>query len=217
MIGVPGFYKALPIVPRFNIAPSQPAPVIIASEKGRQLEMFRWGLVPSWSKSETTSYSLINARADTIQEKPSYKRPFQKTRCLVLADGFFEWQNPGTKKKIPFRVTLKSRKPFAIAGIWDAWKKPDGTELRSFALITTDAAKSLLYIHDRMPVILDPKEYDAWLDAKTDTKELLPMLNPLEDEKINAYQISDMVNKPENDKPEIIRPIQKLMTEEEHF
>lgn len=189
----------LPLKPRYNIAPSQDAPVVI-NDGGRRLELFRWGLIPSWAKEATIGYKMINARAETVAEKPSYKRPLQRSRCLVLADGFYEWKKiPGGK--VPTRILLKSGEPFAMAGLWDAWKDPAGQEIRSFTIITTQAAESIKSIHDRMPVILNREAEDLWLDPKAETQQLLPLLAPLEDQFLSTYEVSPLVNSPANDKP----------------
>ncbi|MBI3550776.1 MAG: SOS response-associated peptidase [Elusimicrobia bacterium] len=194
------------LAPRYNVAPSQETAVVVEQE-GRRLRMFRWGLIPSWAKDMAIGYKMINARADTIMEKTSYKRPFATQRCLVLADGFYEWQHlPGAKKGVPMRVALKSREPFAMAGIWDAWKKPDGTEVRSFAVITTDAAKSITHIHDRMPVILERDSEEVWLDPSVQTAALLALLRPYPDLLLESFHVSDLVNSPKNDVPACLEP-----------
>lgn len=201
---------------RYNIAPSQDAPVVI-EDKGRLLELYRWGLVPAWAKDPAIGYKMINARAETIGEKPSFKRPFEKNRCLVLADGFFEWRRDPGGKKTPHRVVLKSREPFAMAGLWDTWKKPDGSPLRSFTIITTEASEKLRTLHERMPVILSSEGQDIWLDPKSEPAKLQSLLKPFSGEQLEFFEVSPLVNKPENDRPEILEPVARLMEQEELF
>src|SRR5207245_977678 len=141
--------------------------------------LLHWGLIPSWAKDTTVGYKMINARSETIMEKPSFKKPFQKSRCLVAADGFFEWSVPvGSKSKIPMRITLQSREPFAMAGLWEKWKSPEGKEIRSFTIITTAANKVMEPIHNRMPVILSKESEDQWLDPESKPEKLLELLRP---------------------------------------
>ena len=191
---------SLALAPRYNIAPSQDAPVVV-DMSGRRLELFRWGLIPSWAKEASIGYKMINARAETVAEKPSYKRPFERQRCLVLADGFYEWRKEPGGKKTPMRILLKSGEAFAMAGLWDVWKDPAGKEVRTFTIITTSAAESLKTIHERMPVILDRAGEDAWLDPKSEPQKLLPLLVPCADGLVTSYEVSTLVNSPANDKP----------------
>lgn len=202
--------------PRYNIAPSQNAPVII-DDHGRQLEFFRWGLIPSWAKDPAIGYKMINARCETLLEKPSFKRPLQKSRCLVVADGFYEWKKGPGAKKTPYRIVLRSREPFAMAGLWDIWKQPDGTPLRSFTIVTTEASSDLRDIHERMPVILPRGAQDVWLDPESDFKRLLPLLQPIPAEQLEFYEVSPLVNKPENEGPKLIEPQPRLAEQEELF
>ncbi len=188
--------------PRYNIAPSQDAPVIIEQD-GRRLELFRWGLIPSWAKEAAIGLKMINARAETVNEKPSYKRPFQKNRCLVVADGFYEWKKTPAGK-VPTRILLKSKEPFAMAGLWDVWKDPAGKQVRSFTIVTTAAAESLKEIHDRMPVILTKDAEGVWLDPKSDPQQLLPLLIPYDNDALTTHEVSPLVNSPANDAPRLI-------------
>jgi len=191
--------------PRYNIAPGQEAPVVVF-QGANTLEMMLWGLVPRWAKEKKMGYKMINARAETLHEKPSFKRPFQGQRCLVLADSFYEWKKvPGSKSKIPMRIVLKNREPFAFAGLWDKWTTPEGKELYSFTIVTTQANDKLKSIHDRMPVILDPNQEATWLDPDLrDFKELKPLLKPYKNEELEAYPVSTTVNSPKNDIPACI-------------
>ncbi len=192
--------------PRFNIAPGQEVPVVVATPQ-KNLELMKWGLVPSWAKEEKIGYKMINARAETLNEKPSFKRAFQTRRCLVLADGFFEWKiMPRTKTKIPMRIVLLNREPFAFAGLWETWKKPQGSPLHSFTIVTTQANEKLKTIHDRMPVILHRDDEPTWLDPEnSDVEELQSLLRPYDSDEVEAYPVSTRVNSPKNDSPECIK------------
>ena len=187
----------------YNIAPSQNAPVIL-NKFPNELVLCRFGLVPSWSKESTTSYTMINARGETILEKPTYKRLIKSKRCLVISDGFYEWQKK-SDKKTPYRIILKNEEPFAMAGIWDHWGEGEN-EFFSFAIITTSANKLVSAIHDRMPVLLDPEDESKWLQD-TPMNFVLSMLRSYPAEKMDAYPISNLVNSPANNSPEIIKPL----------
>lgn len=192
--------------PRYNIAPGQQAPVMV-NDGGRSLKMMQWGLIPSWAKESSIGNRMINARAETLAEKPSFKRLIGKRRCLVLADGFYEWRKEG-KGKVPMRFTLRGGGPFSFAGLWDTWKKPDGGELFSFTIITTSANELLKLIHERMPVILDREGEDGWLNPEfTDTGKLLSLLMPYPAQMMEAYDVSPLVNSPRNDLPQCIEPL----------
>jgi putative SOS response-associated peptidase YedK len=191
---------------RYNIAPSQDAPVIVLLEDVR-LELFRWGLIPSWAKDPSIGNRLINARAETLAEKPSFRKPFKRTRCLVAADGFYEWKvNPDGKTKTPMRVRLKADEPFAMAGLWDHWTGPDGKEVKSFTIVTTAASESIAQIHDRMPVILKREDEAGWLDPETKPEALAGMLKPYPPDAIESYAITKIVNSPGNDSRDCFRP-----------
>ena len=196
------------LFPRYNIAPGQNAPVIVNADGVRKLAMMRWGLVPSWAKDPSIGNRMINARAETVAQKPAFKRLLGKRRCLVLADGFYEWRREG-KRKFPMRIVLKDTRPFAFAGLWDAWKRAEGDELHSFTIITTEANELLRPIHDRMPVILDGESGAKWLDPElTEPRLLTVLLLPLASELMEAYEVSTMVNSPANDRPECISPLE---------
>ena len=196
------------LFPRYNIAPGQNAPVIVNADGVRKLAMMRWGLVPSWAKDPSIGNRMINARAETVAQKPAFKRLLGKRRCLVLADGFYEWRREG-KRKFPMRIVLKDTRPFAFAGLWDAWKRAEGDELHSFTIITTEANELLRPIHDRMPVILDGESGAKWLDPElTEPRLLTVLLLPFASELMEAYEVSTMVNSPANDRPECISPLE---------
>ena len=194
--------------PRYNIAPSQPAPVVVKEEGQNLLQMMKWGLVPYWAKDPKIGYKLINARAETINQKPSFKTPFKKRRCLVLADGFYEWaKEPGRQVKIPHRFVLKTGRPFAFAGLWDIWKTPLGEPLLSFTIITTGPNELMKPIHDRMPVILHKEDEELWLDTSmSDEGKLLELLRPYDSKEMKQYEVSLDVNSPKQDGPECIEP-----------
>ena len=196
------------IPPRFNIAPSQPV-AVVANDGQNHLDFFVWGLIPSWAKDPQIGNRLINARAETLAEKPAFRAAFRRRRCLVLADGFYEWrQDPGQKSKTPLFIQLKSRQPFAFAGLWEIWHAADGSEIRSCTIITTQPNEMMAPIHNRMPVILSPEAYPLWLSAEEkDSNQLTQLLVPYPADQMTAYPVSKMVNSPHNDSPEIILPV----------
>ncbi len=197
------------IARRYNIAPTQDAP-IIANDAPRRLRLMRWGLIPSWAKDETIGNRMINARAETLAEKPSFKKPLERRRCLVPADGFYEWRKSAARAKIPVRIVLKSREPFAFAGLWDLWRDPEGREVPTFAIITTAANELLKPIHDRMPVILRPEDEGKWVDPKlVDPTNLIPFLKPYPAVEMESYEVSPSVNSPSDDSPNCIAPLNK--------
>jgi putative SOS response-associated peptidase YedK len=204
----PGFTFPAQLVPRYNIAPTQPI-LVIANDGSQRADFFLWGLVPSWAKDPTIGQRLINARAETLASKPSFRGPFKYKRCLILADGFYEWQAlPDRKGKVPHFIFLKSRRPFAFAGLWDEWHAPDGSLIRSATIITTTPNELMARLHDRMPVILPPAAYAQWLDPAPQTPErLLPYLQPFPADEMSAYPVSTQVNSPGNDHPELIQPV----------
>lgn len=158
----------------------------------RVLRLMQWGLVPSWAKEDSLGNRMINARAETISQKPSFKKSFQLGRCLVLADGFYEWRKVmGSRTKIPMRFVLKSREPCAFAGLWDTWQQPEDEELRSFTIITTEANELLRSVHDRMPVILPQEDEEMWLDSDLkDVDKLTPLLAPYPPDRLQGYDVS---------------------------
>jgi len=193
--------------PRYNIAPSQEQPVLIVSQDRRILTMMKWGLVPYWSKDSKVGYRMINARSEGIEEKPSFKTPLKKRRCIVMADGFYEWHKPDKKTKIPYYFRLKSGEPFALAGLWDLWDKGDHI-LKTFTIITTVSNELMEPIHNRMPVILREKDEGRWLDPEiVDPKYVLPLLTPYSSDEMESFKVSTIVNSPKIDIPECIAPV----------
>lgn len=203
------FFKTanrLDIQPRYNIAPSQDAPVVRANESGRELALMRWGLVPHWAKDRKFSYHTINARAETVASKPAFREPFRHHRCLVPATGFYEWKSLVDGKQ-PFNIRIGEGKLFAFAGLWDHWDKGAEPPLDSFSIIVTDANEAIKPLHERMPVILHPHAYDLWLDpAIQDPARLQPLLRPCPAGWVNAYPVSRRVNSPANDDPACLEP-----------
>lgn len=188
---------------RYNIAPTQDSAVIrLDAEGGRELMLMRFGLIPSWAKDQSIAASLINARSDGVAAKPSFRQAFKQRRCLVPADGFYEWK-PGPAKgpKQPYLIARADRATFAFAGLWERWQG-DGQTIHSFSIITTDANKALAPIHHRMPVILDPKDYATWLDPQNAAPQNL--LQPAPDELMQAIPVSTRVNAVRNDDPDCI-------------
>ena len=193
--------------PRYNIAPSQEHPILIVSQDKRILTMMKWGLVPYWSKDPKVGYKMINARSEGIEEKPSFRKPLKKRRCIVMADGFYEWHKPDKKTKIPYCFRLKSGDPFALAGLWDLWDKGNET-LKTFTIITTAPNELMEPIHNRMPVILREKDEGRWLDPEiVDPKYVLPLLTPYSSDEMESFKVSTIVNSPKIDIPECIAPV----------
>lgn len=191
--------------PRYNAAPTQTLPVIL-NENGQQIQLLRWGLVPHWSKEPDTGYKMINARAETLEEKSTFRESLRKRRCLVLADGFYEWKKTDDGK-VPMRITLKSGEPFAFAGLWETWKDRDSGELlRTFTIITTTPNDLMVPIHDRMPVILLPEAEKAWLDDAAGPESWRELLHPYPANLMKAYPVSKLVNSPSNESPALIAP-----------
>jgi putative SOS response-associated peptidase YedK len=194
--------------PRYNIAPSQNVAVVVQREK-RQLTEMRWGLVPFWAEDVSIGNRMINSRMETVAEKPAFKNAFKKRRCMILADGFYEWQKVG-KVKVPTHIRLKSRKPFAFAGLYEYWKTKSGKTLESCTIITTTPNDILKTIHHRMPVILSPEDEKIWLSPKNqDREQLLSLLKPYTAEPMEAYEVSDFVNSPTNQGPLCTKPVDK--------
>ena len=198
--------------PRYNLAPSQEVPVIVRHEGCNEVRPMRWGLVPSWAQDSSIGQSMINARAETLLEKPSFKQLVARRRCLVPADGFYEWRREGNRK-VPMWIHLKSCVPFAFAGLWDYWRDPAGDkELYSFTIITTEANALLRPIHSRMPVIYDTDMGRQWLEESFGDQPMIlaAVLRPLPPELMEAHEVSALVNSPENDTAECIQPVSSI-------
>ncbi len=202
--------ELMPLPPRYNLAPTQEAAVVRVTEPGaaRRLDLLKWGLIPYWAKEAAIGNKLINARSETAVEKASFKTSFKKKRCLIPADGFYEWKKEG-KLKQPYLIHRKDGKPFAFAGLWSIWRDPErGQPVETFTILTTDANDLMRPLHDRMPVILDRENFDLWLDPKMeDTAKLQPLLVPHSSEDFEAFPVSRLVNSPTNDLPNCIEPL----------
>ena len=198
-----GVAPTLETTPRYNVAPTQEV-VTILCNGADHLAQLRWGLIPSWAKDESIGSRMINARAETLAEKSSFKRLLSSKRCLVLADGFYEWKQENGSKT-PMYITMKNGEPFAFAGLWDNWKSPDGQEIRSCTIITTQPNEVVAPIHNRMPAILVPDARELWLDTNLhDEDALLHWLAPYPSEQMTAKVVSRLVNDPKHDSPELI-------------
>lgn len=195
--------------PRWNLAPGQEALAVLAGREGRRGVMLRWGLVPRWAADQAKGYKMINARAEGLLERPTFRDAFRRRRCLVPADGFYEWARQGKKKTSPWRYTLAGGGLFAFAGLYEIWRdQAGGAELATFAIVTTEANALVGRVHQRMPVILAPGAEAAWLDpaAELNPGGLLHLLGPYPAEGMAAAPVSDKVNSPANEGPELISP-----------
>jgi putative SOS response-associated peptidase YedK len=194
--------------PRYNIAPSQSVTAIVHHHGKRRMGQLQWGLVPFWAKDKKIGYKMINARTESLHEKPSYKHLIGKKRCLIIADSFYEWKKLEDGSKIPVRIHLKDEKPFAFAGLWDRWVSQKGESITTCTILTTTPNKPMTDIHNRMPVILTEEGEQTWLDPEiTSYSELSPLFAPHLDEEMGYYQVSTIVNSPQNDVPDCIQPL----------
>jgi putative SOS response-associated peptidase YedK len=194
--------------PRYNIAPTQPVAVVPNDGKNK-LDFFVWGLIPSWAKDPKIGSRMINARAETLAEKPSFRTAFRRRRCLILADGFYEWrqEEKGTPKT-PMYIKLASGKPFAFAGLWESWNSKDGSNILSCTIITTRPNTLLENIHNRMPVILPEDKHSIWLEeGEANTSQLIELLSPYTEQNMVAFPVSRQVNSPHNDTPACVQPV----------
>ena len=187
----------------YNVAPTQEVLTVVGGES-RRAGYMRWGLIPSWAKDPSIGSRMINARAETVAEKPAFRTALRRRRCLVLADGFYEWQKSSSRRR-PMRVVMRSGEPFAFAGLWETWRGPEGEVVPSCTILTTEANDLLRPIHDRMPVILSRDNEDLWLDrSESDPAALADALNPYPANEMDAYEVSPLVNSYVNDGPEVI-------------
>jgi putative SOS response-associated peptidase YedK len=194
--------------PRYNVAPTQPIPIVRLHDGKRQFVLMRWGLIPAWVKDPNTFSPLINARAGSVIDKPAYRAAMRRRRCLVPADGFYEWRQIGGRKQ-PYFVRRKNPgEPFAFAGLWETWTGPNGEELDTVAIVTTEANRTLATIHPRMPVILPPEAFDLWLDcAKVDARTAAALLTAIREDLLEAYEVSPAINRVANDWQALIAPL----------
>jgi putative SOS response-associated peptidase YedK len=204
-----GIGESVEIRRRFNVAPGDDVVCVTTDREGAPRgDVLRWGLVPHWSKDPATGYKMINARAETVTEKAAYRDAMEHRRCLIVADGFYEWQPvPGRKRKRPFWITRADHEPFAFAGLWATWHGSDETVLRTCTIITTSANDRLTPIHDRMPVILRrPEDEQLWLDHEAVTPELRELLVPLPDDAIDLREVGPAVGDARHDEPDCLDP-----------
>lgn len=205
----------LAVSPRFNVAPTQAALTVVRGRGGKgaadapnRAGWMRWGLIPSWAKGAGNGNPLINARAETLTAKPSFRQALERRRCLIPADGFYEWPAAAGGQRLPWRITLKSGEPFAFAGLWERWQAPGGDIIHSCAIVTTAANELLAAIHPRMPVILPRAGERDWLDTELrDTQRLEAMLNPYPAAEMRCYRVSERVNAAGQEGPECIAPV----------
>ena len=193
--------------PRYNVAPTQPIPVVRLIEGQRRFSLVRWGLTPSWVRDPRAFSLLINARGESVLDKPAFRAAMRYRRCLVPADGFYEWRREGERKR-PYFVRLKAGGVMAFAGLWEAWSGPNGEEMETAAIVTTSANRSLQPIHDRMPVIVPPEAFDLWLDCRAfDANMAAALIAPAADDLLEVFEVSTAVNRTANDSPALIEPL----------
>jgi putative SOS response-associated peptidase YedK len=194
------------VAPRYNIAPSQIVPVIRQLDE-REMIACKWGLVPFWAKDPAIGNKMINAKGETLAQKNSFKTALGKRRCLIPADGFYEWENRGKGQKQPYYIRLKDNGLFAFAGLYEEWKSPDGEKLQTFTIITVEPNELISKIHNRMPAIVKPAEEADWLNLKNSAAEVVKLLQPYPANEMEAFPVSRAVNKPSFDDPSCIKPI----------
>ncbi len=192
---------------RYNVAPTQPVPIVRFEQGARSFALVRWGLIPPWVKDPRTFALLINARGETVNEKPAFRNAMRRRRCLFPADGFYEWQAGGAHKR-PYFIRPRSGGPVAFAGLWETWMGPNGEEVETACIVTTAANRSLAPIHDRMPVVIAPEAFDLWLDgANVDGATAAALIVPAPESLFDAYEVSTAVNRTANDSPTLIEPV----------
>ena len=206
----PDFEAPTELSPRYNIAPSQDV-AVIANNGENKIEYFHWGLIPFWAKDAKIGNQMINARGETLGEKPAFRTAYKRRRCLILTDGFYEWRKmPGSRLKVPMYIRMESGKPFAFAGLWEMWHPPEGDDpVLSCTIITCAPNELMQQIHHRMPVILQPEAYELWLTTTEQPPDALnDLLKPYPTEEMTAYSVSRLVNSPKNDSPDCVVPAQ---------
>lgn len=203
-------YRARPnLRPRYNIAPTDEVLVVrlAKDQRSREPAMMRWGLVPHWAEDIRIGAKTINARAETVASRPAFRGAFRKRRCLVAADGFYEWRKEG-KLRRPFRIVRRDASPFAFAGLWERFSPAEGGAIETFTIITTEACALLRPLHGRMPVMLDAADYGAWLNPSAEPPALQTLLRPFADSELRFFEVSPRINKVANDDPSVIEPVQ---------
>ncbi len=192
--------------PRYNVAPTQPVPIVRLVEGRRRFALVRWGLIPSWVKDPRTFSLLINARGESVNDKPAFRAAMRRRRCLFPADGFYEWRRDG-ERKTPYYIRLQTGLPIGFAGLWETWTGPNGEEVETAAIVTTRASNAIAPIHDRMPVIISPDSFDLWLDgANVDGETAAALIAPVRDGLLEIREVSSAVNRTANDGPALIEP-----------
>jgi putative SOS response-associated peptidase YedK len=202
-----GVAEAPEVEPRYNIAPTQDVLAVNQTADGREMTFYKWGLVPSWAKDTSIGARLINARSETVTEKPAFRQAFKKRRCIIPADGFYEWQRTAGRKQ-PFFFRMKDESPFGFAGLWEHWEGNGNQAINSCAILTTEANEVLRPVHDRMPVILHPDDYELWLEGGEREQSLLrELLRPYPPEEMAGCPVSTLVNSPSNKGAELIEQV----------
>jgi len=199
--------------PRYNVAPTQPVPIVRIAEGARQFALVRWGLIPPWVKDPRQFSLLINARGESVNDKPAFRNAMRRRRCLFPADGFYEWKVEGARKR-PFHVHPADGAPIAYAGLWESWMGPNGEEVETAAIVTTRAAGTLAQVHDRMPVVVPPEAFDLWLDCRNvDALTASALFAPTPEGFFEAREVSPAVNRADNDGPELLAPASEAVQE----
>ena len=209
LAGIFGLAELPRIEPRYNIAPSQQVAAIrtLADNDHREFVMLKWGLIPSWAKDPSLGHKMINARSESVHEKPAFRQAIRYHRCIIPSSGFFEWEDEGGKKA-PLHIRLKDGSPICFAGLWDQWKSPEGEVVESCSILTTSSNKLIEPLHGRMPVILHPQEFALWLDRTiTDPEQLKPLYQPYPADLMKMWPVSPIVNSPRNDSPDCIKQV----------
>ncbi len=200
-----GYVEQPNFPPRYNVAPTQPIPVVRLVNHQRSFALLRWGLIPAWVKDPRGFSLLINARAEAVLDKPAFRNAMRRRRCLIPADGFYEWKQEGTRRRPYFAAT---KAPIGFAGLWEPWMGPNGEEMETACIITTAANRTLRHLHDRMPAVIPPEAFDLWLDCgRVDAETAAALLMPAPDDLFEAYEISTAVNRAANDSSELIEPV----------
>ncbi len=193
--------NTMDLMPRYNIAPGQEAPIVRIEHGARRLTNARWGLVPPWARDRSIGARLINARSETVATKPAFTSAFRARRCLVAADGFYEWRREGRTRQ-PYCIRFLDRRPFGIAGLWESWQAPGRPIFETFTILTTAPNTIVAPLHNRMPVIIDPRDHDLWLDPQVHAQEALqPLFRPFPADEMEAWPVSRLVNDPHNEGP----------------
>jgi putative SOS response-associated peptidase YedK len=195
--------------PRYNIAPTQPIAIVRLLDGKRQFALVRWGFIPSWVKDPKTVSLMFNARGETAADKPAYRNAMKRRRCLVPADGFYEWKRDGERKR-PHFIRRRDSKPLAFAGLWETWTGPNGEELETAAIVTTAANDTLRPLHDRMPVVVAPDAFDLWLDPNADPRIAASLMTPAPNDLLEAVEVSSAVNRVANDDPALLTPASEM-------